>query len=52
MFEEGKICFCLGGWRKKGEKIFRDRKYGLEEDVLVDLKRHFSSPVEVPPPSY
>ena len=27
MFEEGKICFCLGGWRKKGKKMFRDGKY-------------------------
>ena len=47
-----KYVFVLEDGERKGKKYFEIENMVLEEDVLVDLKRHFSSPVEVPPPLY
>ena len=47
-----KYVFVLEDGERKEKKCFEMENMFLEEDVLVDLKRHFSSPVEVPPPLY
>ena len=49
---KGKYVFVLEDGERKEKKCFEMENMFLEEDVLVDLKRHFSSQVEVPPPSY